>query len=954
MKNNLYTLSPHVHFADTLAQWILEKWGRDPLVLSRSILLLPSHRSALSMREAFLRVSQGKPLLLPRMFTLGDVEEDALLVSPLAALLPQKLPSESFAYERLFLLARLIQKHREQESGHKERMDHALKLATSLAELMDELEREEITLYHLANIVPDAYAAHWQTTVEFLKILSVHWPQIAQEQELISPGEYQATLLRALAAYWQQSPPNYPIIAAGTTGSIPSTADMLACIAKLPQGFIVLPGLDIQADDTYFDALDESHPQWGMNALLKRCGVLREDVQIMGLPANERVHLLSEVMRPAEISDAWGKLTFDKTKALQGMEGVNCANLHEEAMTIALMLREVVEKPEKTAALVTHNRALARRVASLMPRYGIEIDDSAGLPLKETPLLVFMRLCLDAAAESLAPLSLLSLLKHPLAHAQMERIHCLEAARELEKHALRGLRKSGGIEILRQSLLTRGVVSQHVYLLLDTLENVFQPLLVLFAQKETSLLTLLDAHITCAEALGHEDMWDTEAGEAFLEFVSELRSASHTATLHIEPESYPGIFEELLYGKVLRPRYGKHPRLKILSPIEARMQSFDRVILGGLNEGSWPPKSENDPWFSRPMRSALGLPSPERKTGLAAHDFFMLASGTHVILTRSAKEDGVPTQPSRWLVKLDMLSGGIPENTRYLDWARQMDLTGVAVPVLRPEAKPPLAARPKKMSVTKIETWLRDPYAIYASEILGLRALEELGRAPDASDFGNAVHKALEDFVAEIPDTLPANALSLLLQHGKNAFEQLFSATNMGLLWWPRFDRIAHWIIEQEDQRRLALTRVTTEIKGEVRYGDFLLHGRADRIEEKADGSIAIIDYKTGSLPKPKDIDNGLSNQLVLLALIALEGKGFHGHASALEYWQLQGGEEAGEIKPISPAKRDTLLAQAKEGLLQLIARYNNPDFPYRSTLVPLRGRRYTDYDHLARVKEWG
>jgi len=975
MKNNLCTISPHLPFADTLAGWVLDNWGHEPLLLSRALILLPSRRAASGLREAFLRAGAGRPLLLPRIEPLGDADEDALIASPFASLLPYAMPEDTFAFRRLFLLARLVQRQR----GY--RVDRTLALAARLAELLDECEREEVSLDQMMHIVPDAFAVHWQETVEFLKILSQHWPKITEEEKLISPGHYRGMVLGALAQHWQESPPQTPVIAAGTTASIPSTAALLAAISGLPQGFIVLPGLDMQADEAYFEHLKENHPQWGMAQLLKKLGRERADVRVIGEEANARVKLMSEVMRPAEVSDAWRNVKPD-VEALQGIRYIPCASVQEEAGVIALMLREALETEGKTAALVTHNRGLARRVAAIMQRFGVTIDDSAGLALKETPLAAFLRLILEAAENALAPLPLLSLLKHPLATAGMDRIECLEAARELEVLALRGLNLGNGLQGMRQKLLHRNTPPR-VHALLDHVEHAFAPLLAL---REAPLSEFLQAHIACAEALGSPAMWDGPEGDAITQFLEEMRATCRVDDMSIDAESYPAIFEELLEGRVLRPQYGMHPRLKILSPMEARMQSFDRMILSGLNEGSWPPQPQSDPWFSRPMRAELGLPAHERRAGLAAHDFFVLASGAEVILTRAGKEDGVPAQASRWLVKLLMLARQLPGvEEGWAGWAAMLDAPQNVTPAQSPAPKPPLAARPRTISVTQVETWLRDPYAFYARQILQLRKLKDISREPDTSDFGNAVHKALERFVKLYPDKLPAHALSELLRLGREAFAELFVASSLEVLWWPRFARIAGWIIAEEEKRRPVLTRVASEVESARRFGDVLLTGRADRIEERTDGGIAIIDYKTGVVPTERDIESGLASQLVLLALMARESNsrtrmdtveeksackagviddlageisrsGIGGGAPPiyLEYWKLLGGDDAGEIKSLKEAKIENYIEAAREGLLRLIARNNDPDFPYRSIPIPSRANRYSDYDHLARVKEWG
>jgi ATP-dependent helicase/nuclease subunit B len=585
----------------------------------------------------------------------------------------------------------------------------------------------------------------------------------------------------------------------------------------------------------------------------------------------------------------------------------------------------------------------------------VVIDDSAGMPLKETPLASFLRLGLEAASGQLAPLALLSLLKHPLAEAGMERIVCLETARTLEMLVLRGLRINGGIDGIRQALLKGNPAPPEVHALLDRLDDAFAPLLALLARGHVPLGELLKEHLSCMELIGGE-LWNGPEADALAKLLWEIEGACAADGLAIEAESYPAVFEELLAGKVVRPDYGMHPRLKILSPMEARMQSFDRTVLGGLNEGSWPPAPGSDPWFSRPMRAQLGLPAPERGLALAAHDFSMLACGCEVFLTRSGKEGGVPTLPSRWLVKLDMLTGGLrDEGEKWLRRAAMLDAPREVKPMAAPAPTPLVSARPREISVTQVETWMRDPYALYASQVLRLKPLELIGRAPDGSDFGNAVHEALERFVRSYPHALPADALPVLLVQGREAFAELFAATGMEVLWWPRFVRIARWFVDQEETRRAALKRVSAEIKGTWRIGDFLLKGRADRVEEGTDGSLTIVDYKTGGLPAMKDIEGGLASQLVLLALMAREGDlGARGEPILIEYWRLRGTGEIGEIEPVKPEKIEGYMEEAKAGLMDLIRRYSDPSFPYLSMPIPSRAARYRDYDHLARVKEWG
>ena len=953
MKNNLHTVSPHLPFADTLAGWMLERWGENPLALSRAIVFLPNRRSALALREAFLRVTKGSPLLLPLIMPLGDVEEDTLLSVPEIPM-PETLPSEGFVLRRDFILTRLVQRYRQSAGGKEARADHSLMLAHELGALLDECEREEVSLGSIHTLVHDDFAKHWQVTADFLGILSEHWPLIAQEKQLISSGRYSALLLDALTAQWKTNPPQIPVIAAGTTGSIPSTLRLLGAIADLPDGHIILPGFDTWSGTDYFEQLEENHPQWGMNNLLACLKRDRADVLRIGAPASARTHLISEVMRPAALSDGWGTLTLPREEAVAGLRYVDCADLHEESAVITLLLREVLEQPGKTAALVTHNRNLARRVVSGMRRFGVAMDDSAGMPLSQTPLVAFLQLTLQLVSESIAPLPLISLFKHPLANLGMERIACLEAARSLELHALRGLRIGSGIDGLRRMLQKSRSIPPETLLLLDRLEAAMRPLTALALKEGASLSQWLDAHIAAAQALAGTELWQGREGAPVAQLIADIQKVAEQEGMDLSLESYPGFFDQLFLGQVFRPEYGLHPRLKILSPLEARMQSFDRVILGGLNEGSWPARAEGNSWFNRAMQRELKLPLPERKLGLMAHDFYMLACAPEVMITRSAKEGGMPMQPSRWLATLKMLSGdALVADTVMTRLAAMMDSPEAVRAVSSPAPCPPVAARPSDVSVTQVELWRRDPYAFYAMRILDLKPLETIGQEPGAREFGIILHKILEDFVRLVPGPLPEDADRQLAAIARKTFAELFEHSGLAAIWWPRFEQIARWFLLAEQVRRPCLAQVVSEVPAAVQLNRFLLKGKIDRLEQAKTGEVCIIDYKTGSVPTEREMESGLSSQLVLLALLQRELNPQSGPVS-VEYWKLSGGDKGGEIKAFDAKKVDAYLQAAREGLAALIARYADPGFAYYSVPIPSWASRNASYDHLARRKEWG
>ena len=936
MHSPLYTIPANAAFTDTLAHFILEQYGDDPLVLSSVLILLPTRRSCVSLREAFLRASKGKPLLLPRMQPIGDVDENRVFASLLSEM-PE--PVNAFSeIKRLFILAKLVQ------AKNIPRLDYALRLAQELCHLLDELEREEIPAAHLLQLAPEAFAEHWQVTTEFLKILVEYLPAILQEQQIVSATGHRNQMLNHLAAEWKSSPPSHPVLVAGVTGSIPATAHLMQVIAQLPEGFIILPGY-AEAENEY---ANESHFMQGMH---KQVTSLKMPVEVIESQSyvphcQHRLQLWLEILRSADTVDYRKAKTYDMGQALQHVKRVTCNNLQEEATVIALILRETLEHAGKTAALVTNDRALARRVSAVLQRFDVTVDDSGGIPLSQAPLGTFWRLIGEVAQTNMQDtVALLALLKHPLCCAGMSRLECLQAARAFEK------------EVAREH--TAGSIMAATFFL--QLEIMFSPLLNALQSEVCSLQDAAAAHLATAIALSTPDLLSGKEGEAMRELLDEMEHIGQHQSVK-DSITYNEVVTLLLKTKTLRLEYGTHPRLKILSPIEARLQLYDVIVLGAMNEGSFPPEVHSSAWLNREMRSSVGLPSPEHTIALAAHDFLMLANAREIYFTRAEKVDGAPAQPSRWLAKLDVmlaLHDLTIDDTYWLSLARQLD-AAPHQPCLRPRPAPPLYARPTTYHVTQIEMLLRNPYALYARSILQLKPLKPLMRELDGADFGTIVHTAMEHFVNSYPEALPLDAYAVLLEYGNTALAASVANDWVRTSWELRFKRIAQYIIALETERRDSLVTILAERTGAMQLGAFTLKGRADRIEIHKDGTVSIIDYKTGSVASLQELETGLAPQLFLLAMlkynhaahtaILQQEKSIH----SLEYWKLSGGKEAGNTKIIDKAKVPDYLETARTGVLQLLTHYADARFPYLPVPLPNRVKPNDDYAHLARVKEWG
>jgi len=985
-----------VSFAETLAAELLHQVERDPLKLAEMTVLLPNRRACRTLQEAFLRQAIGPDRsgasLLPRLMPIGDLDAEDLTVLG-GAILGEaaEIPPAIGELKRRMLLARLIMAapSRGGPRAGAIRLDQATQLAAELARLLDQVETERKDLSALEGLVQGNLAEHWQLTVNFLDILRGAWPEILAEEGAIDPADRRNRLLDLQRDLWQAAPPATPIIAAGSTGSIPAAADLMQTVAHLPRGAVYLPGLDRAPSDEDWQAIedDASHPQYGLAQLLERFELTRDQVadvvvHTLADARQARAEIVSAALLPAERTHGWKERAerLDPRMvddAIAGVQRIDCQSEREEASVIALALRRfIAEHEEGVAALATPDRRLARRVAAELKRWRIEIDDSAGQPLAQTaPGAYLLALC-EAAEAEWPPIPLLGLLKHPLAAGGRALGALRASARRLDRDVLRGPRPAPGWSGLRQAIETRDEHSKLSDMDAAALLRVVQTL-----ERATAMMAdwsrplppveRLRALIASAEALaatdsetGAERLWRGEAGEALSDFAHDALQ-SFTGLPPVQAEDFSALMLELLSAVAVRPRFGRHPRLFIWGPLEARLQQADLLVLGSLNEGTWPAESAIDPWLNRPMRQGFGLPVPERKIGLSAHDFQQAMGAPRVLLTRAERVDGTPTVPSRWLLRLNAFlrcgGDGLPSDANAFErrLALTIDRPETVRPGSRPMPRPGPERRPNRLSVTQIEAWRRNPYAIYARHILRLDALDPLDQDPGAANLGSAVHEALHEFTRKHPGTLPADALERLRAEGEAAFSAWLDRPNVWAFWQPRFQRIAAWWLDQERERRPMLRAIATELTGELALPGvlppFTLTARADRIDTRKDGALAIIDYKTGTLPKKEHIELGFAPQLTLEAAMALAGA-FDGVSGTqiveLAHWRLSGNRDGGTIDRV---KGDvmSLAAAAMAGLVALVSEFGKDGALYPATPDPSFALSYDDYDHLARNAEW-
>lgn len=936
----------------------------DDFALTKMRVLLPTRRAGRELRDAFLNLSKGKPLLLPRLQPIGDVdaEEIELYLSGYGEI-GFDIPPAISSIERQFLLAPLIQK-KDPSLG----LDAALSLASELSRLIDTVHTEDLDFTGLQGIVPSTLATHWQKTLEFLEIITTYWPMILAERGQIDPADRRNRLLKSLATLWRDHPPETPIIAAGSTGSIPSAGELLKTIANLPQGVVILPGLDLGLDADSWDAITDTHPQATMRNLLNRMDKTRADVTLWpeaeGLNS-QRVDLIRAVMRPA---DTFGVSTdINLSNGLKDLNIIETATPREEAAVIALAIRETLETTHKTACFVTPDRTLARRVMTALHRWGIEVDDSAGGALATTGSSTFLVSLLRAVEENFAPLELLDFLKH-----DYQRLISKDDVALFERYILRGPRPAEGIAGLYRRLSLIEKKNEKLDAIVKVLDESFASILKL-KDGTYPLNEFCQGILEAAERFsgGKEFFWSRPESNAISNFIAGVMGyADLLPTMEIR--IFGGVFRELLTAENYRSDDEPHRRILILGQLESRLINRDVMILGGLNEGTWPREAGHDPWMSRPMRQKFGLPPADRSTGLAAHDFAEHTSSSTVFITRSLKSDGTATVPARWIQKLRTLlnAEGIATDwsngNQYLQWVKKIDSPTSATPLYAaiPEPKPPLATRPQTLSATWVEKWMKNPYRVYAEKILKLRILDPIDQDTLHAERGSFVHDVLLEFVQAYPHQMPADARDIILKIGARKLSELENIATHWHYWWPRFERLVTWFVDEETKWRADATPWIQEETGQVEiYNNpatarkFTITAKADRIDRIKAGGAAIMDYKTGSIPSLYKIKNGAAPQLPIESFILSKGgyKNTPENPNLMVYWKLSGSHSsAGEVKALHQIDMTEMVAATAEGLDNLVGAFENPDTPYIARAVG--GRLFDDekaYAHLARTSEW-
>ena len=1015
-RRNLFSIAAGAPFLPTFVSALLAGEivagfpdQNDPFALAAATIYVPTRRAAKALASQIAAAFPGRVTLLPRIAPLGRLDDVETRLALEASWGEGEWEGPAFeaideldrrlALMRLVMAwARSLARGRAAEGSRETLLvgttpAQAWFLARDLAGLIDELIIEGISWSALDHVVPDEFDSYWALTLDFLKIAAQHWPLILAERGQVETASRRAALIEREALRLRSASGEGPVLAVGSTGTNRATLRLLAAIAEAPLGALVLPGLDLELDARSWDLLGRpeteggapTHPQSALRRLLKELARDREEVVPLGEPGpalRARMSFLSEALRPAETTENWSGFARDRLKSgLGGVSVIEAANEREEALAVAIRMRETLERAGATAALVTPDRNLATRVRFELLRWGLDVDDSAGDVLASAPAGAQAELVLAAAASPQVSLQSLALIAHPCTSLGFDRQRVEALARMAEIALMRTyVSRTLGVEdalnearrLASEAHANRAAQRfsagdwRDLGELFRRLEAALGRLRAL--PSESTLSNWLDAHQRAIEDIAGSGPADEDAQALADLFIRLQRASAGDETSLFDAQDYAAFFANAA-REIVAPRRGPgHPRLQILGLLEARLLSADVIVLAGLDEGLWPPAATTDAFLNRPMRAQLGLSSPERRIGQTAHDFVQAMGAPVVILSRAHKRGGAPTAPSRFLQRIQALAGQdewsrcVRRGEDWLSLARALDRPLEVKPIAQPRPRPPLAIRPSRLSVTRIETLRRDPYAIYAEFILRLEPLPPIDPPLGSREAGQEAHALLANFAAAYPSgPLPSDAGANLHRMAESAFERLLGDPEWRAFQWPRVQRTLDQVALWENERRSGMKNVEVEQRGALRIALadgslFVLSAQADRIERLSSQDWAVIDYKSGRAPSPREIECGFAPQLTLEAAMIEQGAFSCAPAPAKVvqalYVRLGGAQLL--CQPVG-AKRPlrALVDEHFAGLIALLSQFRDESAPYLSRPYPQFASRFGSYDHLARVKEW-
>lgn len=876
----------------------------------KAIVILPTRRAVKELKQTLLGSKEASATLFPRICAINDLD----------TFFPQKGKPVLSETQQLGLCLQVL------KAFPKIPEKFLLETAGHLMTLLEEGITYEVDFKKLETLVPESFAEHWQATSSFLKSFLEKWNEQIEASGFQEPASYRVQALKAIEKIWAETPPDFPIIAAGLDGFIPTIQALLKRITNLPQGKVVLTLLPKNCEES----VPPTHPNYLGHSFLQGVPILGRLGALTG-----RDHLLCELMSdtPFEERDL-------SAVSLEGVKLLECKTTSEEAKCIATLARYFLEEKQDTIAIVTPDEDLSIRIQEELKRWHITVDLASGRPLSKTKT---GRLLLESLELGFLPqsmFSVLSFLKHPLV--------CFGTDSPLSfKKLVRRFER----EVARTSVNPTQNLKDNLKNLQEDFNTAVKGFLALKSGKKYPLVQFLETHLVllekfCADKNKRCRLWEKEEGEALSNLFKTLFD-HHSSFADVSYSTYVALWHFLLTREILRNPHS-HPRLKLLSPLQAAYIPFNRALVCGLNEGVWPELPSQNPWLNRAMLLELGFYDPQILIGRAAALFCHALKSPDVILSYSKRRQD-PVPPSRWIVRLKALAYSLAQEKALglslpvKTWCETLEKPKESRVLSPPLPRPCPTLRPKRLSVTDLVRLWENPYSIYAKHVLGLYPLPEVQEPFAQNSFGIWVHQILENSVA----------VSSLNEKTLQDLGRRFLPTTLSLekqhLWEMQFQRFSRWILDylQEQGRKARGTWVEHSLSYCFKVGStsYEIVGKADRIDYLGGRDYELIDYKTGICPTKKEIQDGAAPQLPLLALL-FEKSNLGTHIQKFTYVSLN-------EKKIVSLERGHLVEEIEEKTYALLKDYNQLETPYPVNPIASLDNSYNIYARLERTKEW-
>ena len=946
------------NFLKTLYKYILDTFSSNQMELSNLVVLLPSRRSCNELKKVFLENSDKQAVLLPNIKAIGDISYDELLLEKIDLNVLKTFkeiarPVSNTKY-KLLMIKQLLNFNKNLNVGQ------AINLSRELNKFLNEIISNNLDFDNLKNLVDEEYAEHWQKSLDLLENFGKKWRDYISENNIISNLEYMYKMIELHTNIYKDKAPSSPILIAGNICNIKKTLELVKVLSKYGNTYFVFKGFENVLNENEFKNINEYHSHFCYLNIVKE---LKIDIKNIKNIENEKI--IDDVSRetfynsflPAELTYKWH--TSNVKANINNVKYIECNDEYEELNIISYyILNYIHNNGFKNIAIIT-DVDNSRFIENQLKKWNIPCQNTFGNKLIFNELIVFLTLILDTYLNKFDPDYLLGLLKNKyvlLGYKDKDELNNI--LNIFEEKVLRGKLNNDGLNSYQNRInnLEEGIEKSLLNDFLLRIKTIFSD----FAS--SNLKEFFENHLDIALKLSSDNKnvsRETFFTKAFLDNVNNAKVQDilkefyeNIIDLEINGiEDYIAIFNYIISELSYSSEYSEDNVVNIISTQEARLINYDLIIISNLIDGVLPKNISSDPWMSKQMREKFGFPKKEINIGISNFEFIQYLNQKEVLLTYPLKSNNQPTIESRFLLRLktylklnniDLKNENIfVECDKYLNSKER-------ILIKRPNPIISLETRPKELSATNIENkLLKNPYDIYCRYVLKLFPKNDINIIKNNIVFGNCIHRILEEYCLKY-DEIEGDKYEFLIELGIKYFQEyFFNDETIILLFWDKFKDMAKDFLLKDEEFRKDCNKIFMEQSGKYSIKNYIITAKADRIEEG--GDIKIVDYKTGDLPKGKDIKDGKKIQLLIEALIA-KNNGFEclksNNVESIRYW----GVKNDEVLEFSGDDLKDLMEKTETMLIKIIDYFNNVENGYKATL---KNKDISDYLHLSRVNEW-